>query len=218
MTDVVGYKLSTTSDVITPIYENRDDVSFVIKSVFDNIAVSNLTTGATAQGKSAETENFALYTNFDTDLTRNTDSIYRLDAQQGVVSLINKFYIYFGVDVNEYPYFHIASWYSSATQWMIKPIFFKTISDDGVWFYDCLVMSSNENGYGGRYIKSITSEEYGSSNYSDISLIYDVLTEGGATVDKLYNKLDTDNDTNNCWYFGNYDDTYHTNWTDLRTV
>lgn len=135
------------------------------------------------------------------------------------IDYVNDFYKLFGVDKNEYPYFIIVNWFSSNPEWRIKPLFAKSISDDGGTLYDCLCMTANSTGLGGYYAKSINSEEYASATYySDIEMIFDVLANSGATMDGTISRYPTDNDTNKCWFFTNYDTTVLTNWTDLRTL
>lgn len=158
-----------------------------------------------------------IWNNVDGDMTVfpiTSDTTNILDLYFRESTFVNDFYTYFDVDRDSYPYLYIVTWYPNTTTWRIKPIFCKSIHDNGLYLNNCLVIEGNSH-----YDKSITSEEYDNTEYyREPETIFETLKEAGVNFNASMSQYTTDNDTYKCWYYSNYDTTLHTYWTDLRTV
>jgi len=146
------------------------------------------------------------------DKALSDSEIITLSSNVTVVSAEEYIYNYYGIDKEEYPYLYVASWYNSSKNWRIKPIFAKSINDETGVITDVLGLQEATT-------KLLTDDEYNNASYySNTNTVFDYMKQSNITFNNSYDSYQTDNILDKCWYFTNWDATYYTNWSDLRTM
>ena len=137
---------------------------------------------------------------------------YPGEAEEPTVSMEEAMYEYYGIDKEEYPYLYIASWYNSSKNWRIKPIFCQSIDDEtGVLTG---VLGTQE-----ATTKSLSDDDYNNTAYyDDVNTVFDYMKESNIVFNNSYESYQSDNLTDKCMYYTNWNATYYTNWADLRTL
>ena len=121
-------------------------------------------------------------------------------------------YRYYGIDKTIYPYLYISSWYNSSKNWRIKPIFCQSVDNETGVLTGVLGIQEATN-------KALTTDEYNNTAYyDDINTIFNYMKESNIVFDNSYDSYQSDNLTDKCRYYTNWDATFYTNWSDLRTL
>lgn len=128
------------------------------------------------------------------------------------VTMEEAMYEYYGIDKEEYPYLYIASWYNSSKNWRIKPIFCQSIDDETGILTGVLGIQEATT-------KSLSDDEYNNTAYyNDINTVFNYMKESNIVFNNSYESYQSDNLTDKCMYYTNWNATYYTNWADLRTL